>query len=450
MSDDLTPTGAPEAAETAEAIAAAENEGGAVDVIESPPPRPMEPVQSDERVTIIDVLRGIALFGILTANMRGFAGPGSAYFNASIFWKDPTDLFVQKLIDTFVQGKFITIFAFLFGVGFTVQFTRAEARGTKFGRWYPRRLFSLLLIGLAHQVFLWWGDILVAYALTGFALILFRKRTNKTILIWALALNLSPFLIGGAGAAFQQFRPQPQQTAEEKAKKKQERERKRDERLRETVKAYQSGTPIDIVKTRFEEVKPAYFGMPFYLPGILGLFLLGMWTWRKGIFQDPQANRSQLLRGLWIGAILGVGGSVVLNFVLKASENIEGTPSPIQIVGFLLRVFVTPAHSMFYVCAIVLLYQTEMGRRMMTPFAAVGRTALSSYLGQSLIATTLFYSYGGGLFGKYGPAWLLLPTVVIYGLQVPLANWWLTKYRFGPMEWVWRSMTYGKLQPMQK
>jgi uncharacterized protein len=104
---------------------------------------------------------------------------------------------------------------------------------------------------------------------------------------------------------------------------------------------------------------------------------------------------------------------------------------------------------MSYSCALGLLFLQDRWRRLMMPFAAIGRTALSNYLLQTVVCTTIFYGYGGGLFGKVSLPWLLVPTVIIYGLEVPLSLWWLSRYRFGPAEWAWRWMTYGQKPPMK-
>src|SRR5512134_1246588 len=135
---------------------------------------PLRPVSSSERVETIDILRGLALFGILAANIRGFAGPPSTYFMPHLFWTALHDRIAQAFVDTFIQGKFIAIFAFLFGVGFAVQFDRARTRSARFGRHYSRRLLVLLLLGLVHGVLIWFGGILLIYALAGFLLLLFQ------------------------------------------------------------------------------------------------------------------------------------------------------------------------------------------------------------------------------------------------------------------------------------
>src|SRR5688500_6611286 len=119
----------------------------------------MTPVSHRERIALLDVLRGAALFGIITANMRGFAGPLAGYLDHTLMWTDPVNCTAQALVDLFISGKFITLFAFMFGIGFAIQMDRAAARGMPSRRFYVRRLAVLLLFGILHSVFLWWGDI---------------------------------------------------------------------------------------------------------------------------------------------------------------------------------------------------------------------------------------------------------------------------------------------------
>ena len=134
------------------------------------------PIAASERILYIDILRGMALFGILAANMRGFDAPASVYGNIKLLFHNRADMIAQGFIDIFIQGKFVTLFSFLFGLGFAVQMTRAVARGAKFMSFYPRRLAALALFGLIHGILIWWGDILLTYAVAGALLLFFRNR----------------------------------------------------------------------------------------------------------------------------------------------------------------------------------------------------------------------------------------------------------------------------------
>lgn len=435
-------------------LASAESPEGVTPVTQSVlPDEPAQPwlfTQPEERITLIDVLRGLALFGILMANMRGFAGPLASYFNTTLLWKSTTDYWVQFFIDTFVQGKFITLFAFLFGVGFAVQFTRAEARHSKFVRTYIRRLLAMLFLGALHQLLFWWGDILVSYALGGFLLIPFRKRKNKTILIWALSLMILPIVGGAAYSLYGHLHSDSRGTAE-KQKAEIEKRRQREVDFQQTVKDYQTSGYVTIFKKRLVDLKQENRSQPAVVLYTLPIFLLGFWVWRRGIFQDPAAHRDLLKRGLIAGAVFGIPANILFvsaQHVLAGQGN-SGAPTAPMVGVFALLVFGRPALSMAYACGIGLLFLNERWRVSMTSFAAIGRTALSNYLLQTIVCTTLFYGYGGGLFGRLSLAELLVPTFVIYGLQEPLSNWWLSRYRFGPAEWLWRWMTYGKRPSMK-
>jgi uncharacterized protein len=142
------------------------------------------PVSLSERILFIDVLRGMALFGILAANMRAFFGPLDIYGEIGLLFHSRADVWAQGLVDMFFQGKFISIFSFLFGLGFAIQLSRAEAKGVRFLSFYPRRLLALALFGLIHGIFIWAGDILLTYAVSGAILLFFRKRQQKTLLWW--------------------------------------------------------------------------------------------------------------------------------------------------------------------------------------------------------------------------------------------------------------------------
>jgi uncharacterized protein len=413
---------------------------------------PLRPTQPDERVALIDVLRGLALFGIIAANMRGFAGPLTSYFQPDLIWKSRSDLWVQGFIDAFVQGKFITIFAFLFGIGFIIQVTRAEKRHSKFVRTYSRRLLALILIGALHQFLFWWGDILVTYALGGFLLIPFRKRQSKTILIWALVLMLLPVVFVSGFVAYGRLRPDPPQKAAEGLKKSAEGRKKTEADMWKTVKVYQTGGYADIFKERLGELQREAMAQPGAVVYTFPIFLLGLWVWRLGILQNPEAHRALLRKGLIVGAAVGIPANIafVWGSRLVSGQASSGRPTGMTAIGLALMLFGRPALSMGYSCALGLLFLRTDWRRRMMPFAAIGRTALSNYLLQTVVCTTIFDAYGGGLFGKVSLAWLLVPTVIIYGLEVPLSNWWLGRYRFGPAEWAWRWMTYRQKPPMKR
>ena len=305
---------------------------------------PLLPTQPDERIALIDVLRGLALFGIIAANMRGFAGPAASYFRTDLVWKSGTDFRVQFFIDAFVQGKFLTIFAFLFGVGFIVQFTRAEKRHSKFVRIYSRRLLALILIGALHQLLFWWGDILVTYALGGFLLIPFWKRRSKTILVWALALMLGPVVFATGFNVYGHLRPDPPQKAAEKRKKSDETRKKSEADMWKTVKVYQTGSYVDMFKERLVDLKREAMAQPFTVGYTLPIFLLGLWVWRQGVFQNPEAHRALLRKGMIAGAAVGIPANIAFawGYRLVTSQAHSGPPTGMMVAGIALAIFGPP------------------------------------------------------------------------------------------------------------
>src|SRR5277367_1122762 len=244
------------------------------------------PVSLSERILFVDVLRGMALFGILAANMRAFFAPLDAYDRIGVLFHSRADILAQAFIDAFIQGKFITIFSFLFGMGFAIQMSRAEARGARFMSFYPRRLLALALFGLIHGVLIWAGDVLLTYAFSGAILLLFRKRQQKTLLWWAGGLFALPIVVSTTFLFlyFSRFRrpwmnPKPPDMA----------------KLYSIINIYAHGTVRQILAQNWVGWKQE---LPFTLFAIYasGLFLLGMWVWRAGIVQRLEEYKPVLRR----------------------------------------------------------------------------------------------------------------------------------------------------------
>lgn len=391
----------------------------------------ISPISPPERIETIDILRGWALFGILASNMRAFNSPLAAYFDHSLMWQGTADRIAQGLIDVFISMKFITIFSFLFGLGFAVMMERAEARGLIKKGFYRRRLAILLVLGLIHAVLFWYGDILAPYALMGFVLYGFRASTSRKILIWACIFYLWPLIVSGLMTTLVLSGipvPPPESATPEK--------------LAAAIRAYSGGTYADIFRERMKENVFMLFGLIFFYPRFLGVFLAGLLVWRKGVFRDLPGSANLLRRCRNWGLAVGLPLNVVS---VALTEIYHPNPlgySPVLFVINAISAVGVPFLSLFYGCGLALLVQNRQWHERLRPFAAVGRTALTNYLLQTLICTTTYYSYGLGLYGRVGPLLGLAPTFVIYALLVWLSNWWAQRYAFGPLEWVWRSGTY--------
>jgi uncharacterized protein len=357
-----------------------------------------------------------------------------------LYWGALHDRIAQAFIDTFVQGKFITIFAFLFGVGFSVQLERSLSRAGKFGRTYARRLFILFVFGLIHGLLIWWGDILFVYALTGFLLLLFRKRKNKTLVGWAIGAYMVPVLLMALAYVGSQTGHAPKGPPKPAA-----------EDLRKATATFADGSWTEIQSERASDaVKRNWAYTPIFFTHVLALFLAGSLAWRKGLFTPRPESLHRYRTVMWIAFAAGITGNVVIT-ILRWVNDVPMMPTTPLAAGLgILGSVTTPALSIGYLCLVILLCQHEAWLVRLRRFAAVGRTALSNYLLQSVVGTLLFYSYGLGLFGRVGPAWLLLLTFVIFALQVLLSRWWLARYRYGPAEWLWRSLTYGRRLPLAR
>jgi uncharacterized protein len=391
-------------------------------------PAGIGPVPATERITLIDCLRGAALFGILVANMRGFNAPLRAYERPTLLWTWMPDRVTQAIVDWLVSGKFITIFATLFGIGFAIQMDRAIARGLG-PSFYLRRMLGLLIIGTLHAFGVWWGDILMTYAVCGLFLPLFRNLRQRTLLVWAHVLYwfvnvvMTLFWIGTLVS--------PEKPPEQHGRS-----------IQELIRIYSSGTIREIFSARTEEWLDAN-GMLIFLTRVLAMFLFGLYIWRQGYLARPSEHldwwrRAQRL-GLPIGLMFNAAGFGLMLIYDPDMSRLSG----VMVLFFLLASIGIPALSLGYAATLVLLWQNPAMQQRLLPFSYVGRMALTNYLVQSIVCTTIFYSYGLGLYGRVGPLVDLFLAVAIYGLQIPLSKWWLSRNRYGPAEAAWRWFTYG-------
>ena len=408
------------------------------------PPSVIEPVPGQERIEAIDILRGVAILGILIVNMALFSMPGDP--PARELWPNVVDRTVDWLILFFAQEKFKTLFSFLFGLGLAVQMMRAEARGARFLPLYARRLLVLFLIGVAHSLFLWDGDILHDYAELALVLLVFRHRSLKTVLGWAGVFFCIPVFFYGITTYYSITRevPSPLRTwiTYETGYEPGAQAKETDE---DPGRIYSSGTYAEMVALRARQL-PRDMSPDTDDAYVIGIFLLGLYAGRRRLFHDIATHRPLIQRVQRWGLLIGIAGNAA--FVAGGSFD----PSPTSVtenLGRMCLIVGAPALAFAYASTIALLAQRESWQRWLTPLAAVGRMALTNYLLQSLICTTIFYSYGFALFGKVRPALGLLLTFGVFTLQVPLSVWWLGRFRFGPIEWLWRSLTYWQRQPLR-
>ncbi|MFZ5813773.1 MAG: DUF418 domain-containing protein, partial [Bacillota bacterium] len=378
------------------------------------------PAPPQERLTAVDALRGFALLGILLVNMSLFSIPFIDEGASAHLFPGPLDRAVDWLISLLAEAKFISLFAFLFGWGLYQQGERAGAE-----RLTRRRLWLLLLFGLLHALLLWSGDILLPYAVLGLLALRFRRRPPRSLAIWAGISLALPLAAGGLIDLWVgPIEPEAGLSAAG----------------RWVLQAYQQGSYGQLFLARLLELGAVYASM--LLSGgvgqIFGLFLLGMLAAQTGLLRDLPAHRPLLERLFRWGLPVGVAFSLLLTQT--------GGSTLAYALGAVLG---GGSLGLAYGAGLVLLLQRPDWSRRLAPLASAGRMALTNYLLQSAICTTLFYSYGFGLYGRISPSAGLLLSFLIYSMQVMISHWWLQRFHYGPFEWLWRSLTYQRIQPLR-
>lgn len=415
------------------------------------------PVAAGERLQSIDVLRGIAVLGILVINIEFFAHPMMVPFNPVLAGGFAgLDALAWKFGSLFFLEKMMSIFSMLFGAGVVLMYQRAEASQRTFGGVYYRRTLWLLLMGLFHAYLFWYGDILFAYAVIGLLLYPLRRKSARLLMILAaLFLTIGILLHVGSSLSFQMLQREaaeaeqalasgqeltlPQKEMAEAWHKVNAAFNPGPEELGREIDAYRGGFEQIFKYRAVQSIMMQTQGLFFRVFWrVMGLMLLGMALMKLGVFSASRSNRFYAVLsiiGLGVGLPLvgyGISSLTAHNFGFIYFFGIGG------LFNYVGSIFV----SMGYVGAVMLAYKTGFFRWLQLRLAAVGRTALSNYLAQTLICTTIFYGYGFGLFGRVNRFALLVIVVGVWILLVTVSSWWLGRYRFGPAEWLWRALTY--------
>lgn len=412
------------------------------------------PVDQSERLTLVDALRGFALYGVFLSNsFVWFSGRNLLPREQSqALGAPPLEQVVTVLYQFFVNQKFVTIFAFLFGLGFSIQLTRAEARGASIVPLYLRRLGVLLGLGLVHLFGIWMGDILHMYALLGFGLLLFYKRTDRTLLVWvALLMGVMPVLV----PTLIRYVPvllHGSQAAAEAVKASQAHDAALRAQLltalsSDSLWTTQQGNASYVSQTLFQHPR-----ILLWMSLIFGRFLLGLLAGRHRLLHDVERHRPLLRRLVLWGLVLGTlltGPSLVIGRLRAWGVWTPPDNYGMSLIGYIQEVGFLPMGAA-YVALFALLFQRERWRRVLGVLTPVGRMALTNYLTQSVVSLCVYDGWGLGLIGRVTPSACVAVTLAVFALQVVLSHWWLARFRFGPAEWLWRSLTYGRAQPMRQ
>jgi uncharacterized protein len=407
----------------------------------APPPTPAAPVAEPQRIQSMDVLRGAAVLGILLMNIQSFSMPSAAYLNPTAYGTlEGADGWVWRITHVLADQKFIAIFSMLFGAGVVLMTGRAEARTGRSGALHYRRMGWLMLLGVAHAHLLWYGDILYAYGLVGLLAWLLRKAPPGVLAgvgaaVIAAGGGLS--LLTGLSMGYW-----PEQA----------------------IADLGWMPPADVLNRELERyrgswmeqmghrVPMAFFFETFLMVAtamgwkICGMILLGMGLFKWGVFSGERSPRTY-----WILLVVGLGAGVPLSAWGIHQNQIHGWDVRFSMFfGSLYNYFASMFTSLGWVGGCMLLCRIRALGPVLHPLAATGRMALSNYLMQTLICTTIFYGHGLGLFGTLSRLEQLGVVLGVWAFQLALSPLWLTAFRYGPAEWAWRCLTYLRREPFRR
>ncbi len=406
-----------------------------------------------QRIIAIDVLRGFALLGILLMNMSSFAMPSYAYSNPTVFGGNEIwNRLVFSLSHIFADQKMMALFSMLFGAGVMLLTGNIEKRGKSPLIYYYSRNFWLLIFGLLHSILVWDGDILVIYALCSFVLYWFRHMPAK----WQLGLGLVIFFVPSmfnlwvnselpnlATADLRYFEAywQPGGTDINS-----ELELYRGDYSEQVAYrlAEDSSTAPTAPYTRGEELLEISLLIEFFCRA-LGMMLVGMAFYTWGILTAKRSDTFYVNMAL-VG--FGVGLPIALISLFQYTAN-DWNAFYSLFIGRVPNNLATPLVACGYIALIMLWSRSDFLAVLRERLAAVGRMALTNYIGQSLIATFIFYGFGLGLYGTLNRLSQLLIIFLIWVFQIGCSSWWLSHFQYGPLEWVWRTLSHWRWQPMQ-
>jgi uncharacterized protein len=406
------------------------------------------PVHNNERIIIMDALRGIAILGIFIANL----GSGFSFYNESAVNTGPYFHSLDKPFlfwhHMLIEGKFYSIFSFLFGWGFAIQIARSEVKGISPTSFMKRRISFMFLLGLAHLLLLWSGDIVAFYAMVGFVLLWIRNWKDKKLFITAIICILLPailyflkmkfpVLLAPSGFLFATGEAIDKSISGVSG-------------FEEFIARLKTGNYLFQLKTLLPGV--------FYRNGdllfqdrffkVLGMFIIGYLMGRNGRYKTLLINKSLLLKVAVIGLTIGLPANYILvTYMNKGGYYQMNMDGMIQTLAYTAGVSTL---ALAYISLFFLMALTKPGMRVIKILQPAGKMAFSNYILHSIIGSFIFYGIGFGLVGEVGPVYYTVLAGIVFAGQIVLSTVWLHYFNYGPVEWLWRSATYKKWQPLKK
>lgn len=384
----------------------------------------LKPLEGNERIKAVDVLRGISLVGILIVNILAFIVPMPHISNIGAWFSSVKDIMLYQYIEIYAQSSFYPLFAMLFGFGFAIQFQRAIEKQQSFYRFASKRLVILLTIGLLHAFLLWWGDILVTYAFCGAFLITLLRFQPKVLLIVAIILNslLHAYYLMLFAAYGMLNEVRPETAIDVQA-------------INDVVNAYARGSYADAFSQRLVDLSIQLNGFTLFISllTILPYMLVGAALCKWGVLKNVKNHRTSLIL---IAVICIAAGVFIKNAPFMYEETYLLMYTQVYIGG--------PILSLGYIFLVTWLCTFTWSTIILKPFEQMGRMSLTLYIMQTIILTTLFYNYGFSLYGKLDVATSLYIVLAIIVFQMLFAYLWLWRWKQGPLELLTKKLIYLK------
>lgn len=398
-------------------------------------------VKKSDRIVLIDALRGFALAGIVFTHMfEHYMASPIPVENAEMINPSVIDRILSGLCDFLLRGKFFALFSFLFGFSFFIQMDKGSQKGDYYGLTFLWRILILLGIGFLHSC-LYRGDILLIYALLAIPLIPFYNASSRWVWAFILLIFLGVprylvFYFNGGSPLFLDYVLMPESPA-----------------IAEYLKILQTGDPMTIFEAN------AWEGILFKFEfqwGVMSrgyltfaFFLLGLWAGRTGWFRDYILHKPRFKRGWIIGLLLMIISIVAASFIFASIGELNGFNSWVLMLGLTAVDLTNLGMTLIYISLFVLAFATPKGGRRLSVFVPYGKMALTNYLLQSVLGSMIYYGWGLGYVGALPTRYSFLLAIALIVFQMWLSALWLKYFRYGPIEWLWRSLTHFKRYPLR-